>query len=172
MKANVYLVMARKQLQCCNLIYCRETQSYSSSFSYITASLIVAMPGKRKRKNPDHSNEIEDFAFIDIPTTNSEPSTSTVSVSQVINVTEWNIDGNRISTSNTLTTSVSGKALATTPFNASCVEPQFDLANAYLDMSGTDPCADAPQPTSTEKSRNVVGKPAFLAIPALISSTG
>lgn len=89
---------------------------------------------KRKRKNNRH-NEIEGLTFIDISTINSAPastSKSTVPKPQVINIVERNIDGNRVSTSNTLTTSIIETAASTvSDSNANNQPHEYDLADVY-----------------------------------------
>lgn len=130
---------------------------------------------KRKR-NVDRHNEIEDFTFIDIPTINSTSATpTTVSESQVINVAEWHIDGNRVSTSNTLTTTIieTQRPLATTlsdDCHGESQSHQSDPRNAYSDLFYTDTYADVQaQSASTEGSQNVQKTNSSIVIPALTS---
>jgi hypothetical protein len=114
---------------------------------------------KRKR-NTGHHNEIEDFTFVDIPTVNSTSATpTTLSETQVINVAEWYIDGNRVSTSNTLTTTIIERPpITTTPSNdcGGSQSHQSDLLDAYPDLLCTDTHADVQaQSASTEGSKSV-----------------
>ena len=111
---------------------------------------------KRRQKNNCY-NKIENFLFIDIPHTVTASASSTmatksiVSKVQVINIAEWNIEGNWVSTSNSLATSVVDKTQAS--MSGGCpvqTHPphQSDLINNHSDMSFTDSdllYADSPQ---------------------------
>ena len=101
---------------------------------------------KHKRKNNCH-NEIEGLTFIDISTINSAPastSKSTVPKPQVINIIERNIDGNRVSTSNTLTTSIIETAASTvSDSNANNQPHEYDLADVYSNFIAASGSSDS-----------------------------
>ena len=109
---------------------------------------------KRRRKNDYDDEEVEGFSFIDIPTAATTSIKPTVSETRVINVVEWNIDGNRVSTSNTLTTSIIEKTPVATSDGR--VEPhadydqlEYEFPNDIPDMPSTNTCVD-PQSASND----------------------
>ena len=118
---------------------------------------------KRRRKNAYDDEEVEVFSFIDIPTDSASIKPTTVSDTRVINVVEWNIDGNRVSTSNTLTTSTIEKTSAVT--SDGCSEPhwhadydqlEYEFPNAVSDISSTNAHADPLQSASKQSARTLI----------------
>jgi hypothetical protein len=107
---------------------------------------------KRKRQR-DRRNEADDFSFLDIAVNNGNLSASntpsnTTPTQQAINVVGWNINEDRISSSNTIVTTALKEVLETTfDSHTQAKSHQHDQVQTpnYFDIAGVEHFPDPTQ---------------------------